>query len=1141
LIQVEMPPAYEKYFTELEEKLNKLYDVAKEARAKGLDAALKPEPEITTDIADRIEKLIGPPGITQRMRELEGMNRQDMSFKIATEIALGRFGSMERERAADQAIRTALAIMTEGVTIAPIEGIPKIVIKHNPDHTEFLSVYFAGPIRPAGGTAQALTLVIADVVRRNLGLERYQPSENVVNRFIEEVRIYERSVRRFQYHVTDEDLELAMKNIPVEATGVSTDPFEASNYRDVPGIETNRLRGGALIVVVDGVVGRARKLCGVCESIGIEGWEWLNKLGRKRAGNGDEENKKPTAAFMEEIIVGRPVFSFPNTPGGFRLRYGRARTTGLAACGIHPATMVTLNGFMTTGLQLRIELPGKSAAVCPVDSIEPPVVRLKDGSVVRVGDVDTAHKVYDQVDRILFNGDVLINAGDFIQFNQPLLPAGYDEDQWSYDVEYALEAVGEKPAEELTGISVDRIRGLMEDTMNPPSPEEALALTRIDAPLHPRYTYDWSKVSLERLLSLRNSLAENWGAQEIRLSPEDKETLEKLLVPHGSEKGGVVLDDAAPILERCLALSKRYVEAKETEPLAQVNTWAGFKVREKAYVYVGARMGRPEKAKERKMNPLVHGLFPVGNAGGPQRDVTKARRGEKIRVELVQRECPACGYYSTTPLCGNCGSLTNVIKKCPRCRRPVEGDRCPACNVAPVEYESLELDLREELEKARKHIGGSIPDRIKCVKRLMNDARVPEHLGKAMLRARYDLSVFKDGTLRYDLTDIPLTHFKPAEVGVAVEKLQQLGYTHDVEGEPLERPDQMLELMVQDVVLPEECGDYLVKATKFLDDELRDFYKLDPYYKVDNRDQLVGHIIVGLAPHTSASIVGRLIGWSKVRNCYAHPYWHAAKRRNCDGDEDSVMMALDPLLNFSKLYLPKQSGGLMDAPLFIIPNLNPEEVDKESHNVDVIGRYPPEFYELAMRGAKPGEFEGLVDTLGGRLGTQAQYAGFSYTKECTDINQGSHVGAYNSLVTMLDKLESQLDLTKKLRAVDSQTVALKILNSHFMKDIVGNLRAFTKQGFRCSKCNKKFRRPPLKGVCDRCGGSMQMTVHRGGIEKYLAPATRIIEKYNLGDYYNDRIELVREELDSIFVDEKPKEAEPTQFNLTDFMKPKGKR
>jgi len=1141
LIDVQMPPAYKTYFKELEDKLNSLYRVAEEARAKGLDADLKPEPAITTDIADRIEKLIGPPGITQRMRELEGMDRQEMSFKIAQEITLGRFGSMERERAADQAIRTALAIMTEGVTIAPIEGIPKIVIKQNPDRTEYLSIYFAGPIRPAGGTAQALTLVIADVVRRSLGLEKYQPSEDAVNRFIEEVRIYERSVRRFQYHVTDEDLELAMKHIPVEATGVSTDPYEASNYRDVPGIETNRLRGGALIVVVDGVVGRARKLCGVCENIGIEGWDWLNKLGKKKPSNGEEEARKPTAAFMEEIIVGRPVFSFPNTPGGFRLRYGRARTTGLAACGIHPATMITLNGFMTTGLQLRIELPGKSAAVCPVDTIEPPVVRLKDGSVVRVNDEETARKVYDEVDRILFNGDVLINAGDFIQFNHPLLPAGYDEDQWLYDIEFALEALGEKTTEELTGISEERISELLEDTSVAPSPEEALALTNMEAPLHPRYTYYWSNVPVQRLLSLRNRLAEDWGAPEIELSPEDKESLEILLVPHKTRKGGVVLDEAAPILERCLALGAKYVEANETESLAQVNAWAGFRVMEKAHVYVGARMGRPEKAKERKMSPYVHGLFPVGNAGGPQRDITKARRGEKVKVELAQRECPTCGYYSTTPLCGNCGSLTTVKKKCPRCRRPVEGNRCPACNVEPVTYDWVELDLREELEKARRHIDGSIPDRIKCVKRLMNEARMPEHLGKAILRARYDLSVFKDGTLRYDLTDIPLTHFKPKEVEVTVERLRELGYTHDVDGEPLTRDDQMLELLVQDVLLPEECGDYLVKAAKFLDDELRDFYKLEPYYKVENRDQLVGHIIVGLAPHTSASIVGRLIGWSKVRNCYAHPYWHAAKRRNCDGDEDAVLLALDPLLNFSKAYLPEQSGGLMDAPLFIIPNLNPEEVDKESHNMDVVGRYPPEFYEMTMRRARPGDFEGLVDTLGGRLGTQAQYAGFSYTKECSDINLGSHHGAYNTLQTMLDKLDSQMDLTRKLRAVNSQMVALKILNSHFMKDIVGNLRAFTRQGFRCSKCNKKFRRPPLRGSCDRCGGNIIMTVHRGGIEKYLDPASKIVDKYNLGDYYSDRIELVREELDSIFVDEKPGEDEPTQFNLTDFMRPKEKR
>lgn len=1140
MIDVEMPPHYKEYFTELEAKLNKLYKVAEEARAKGLDASLEVDAKITTDIAERIEKLIGPEGITERMRELANLDRREMSFKIAQEIALGRFGVLEKEKAADQAIRTALAIMTEGVTIAPIEGIPEIKIKQNPDRTQFLSVYLAGPIRPAGGTAQALTLVIADVVRRALNLDKWQPSEDAVNRFIEEVRIYERNVRRFQYHVTDEDLEIAMKALPVEPTGVSTDPYEVSNYRDVKGIETNRLRGGALIVVVDGVVGRARKLCGICENIGIEGWDWLNKLGKKKTEENGEK-KKPTAQFMEEIIVGRPVFGFPNAEGGFRLRYGRARTTGLAACGVHPATMITLNKFMNTGLQLRVELPGKSAAVCPVDSIEPPVVRLKNGSVIRVENEEQAWKTYDDVERILFNGDILFNAGDFIQFNQPLLPAGYDEDQWRFDLLHCINDVGEKTVQEITEVSIERINELLENLMMPPSPEEALKIARLDAPLHPRYTYEWSKVSLQELLTLRNTLAEQWSSREngITLTREEKNTLEIVLVPHKVSKGKIYFESLEPVIEKCLALDHRYTESEEEESLEQVNTWASFTIREKAYVHVGARMGRPEKAKERKMNPYIHSLYPVGNAGGPQRDITRPKRGDKLRVELVNLQCPQCGYEATTPRCTNCGSQTVIQRKCPRCKTKTDAETCPKCNIDTVAYTWVELDLREELEKARSYIDGQIPPKIKCVKRLMNEQRIPEHLAKGILRARYDLSVFKDGTLRYDLTDIPLTHFTPNEVGTSVEKLVKLGYKYDMDGEPLTSGDQMLELLVQDIVLPEDCGDYLLKVTKFLDDEVQDFYKMDPVYNKETRDDLIGEIVLGLAPHTSAAIVGRLIGWTKVRNCYAHPYWHAAKRRNCDGDEDAVMMMLDPLLNFSRDYLPEQSGGLMDAPLFIIPNLNPSEVDKESHNVDVIGRYPPEFYDMSMRGAKPNEFGPLVDTLGGRLGTPAQYTGAKYTHDCTDINLGSYIGAYNALPSMLDKLESQLDLTKKLRAVDGKIVGLKILNSHFMKDIVGNLRAFTRQRFRCTKCNKKYRRPPLRGICDRCGGPILQTVHKGGIEKYLAPAKGLITKYDLGEYYVDRIRLVEEEIDSLFWEEEPEDTH-NQFNLTDFMKPKAK-
>ena len=129
--KLSMSPEAEKYFESLKDGLNELYEVARHAKRTGLDPSIEPEPQITHDIAERIEKLIGPPGIGDRMRELEGMDRQAMAFKVAGEIVDGRFGELETVEAADQAIRTALAIVTEGVTVAPLQGIPEIKIKKN--------------------------------------------------------------------------------------------------------------------------------------------------------------------------------------------------------------------------------------------------------------------------------------------------------------------------------------------------------------------------------------------------------------------------------------------------------------------------------------------------------------------------------------------------------------------------------------------------------------------------------------------------------------------------------------------------------------------------------------------------------------------------------------------------------------------------------------------------------------------------------------------------------------------------------------------------------------------------------------------------------------------------------------------------
>ncbi|MCK5628831.1 DNA polymerase II large subunit, partial [Candidatus Bathyarchaeota archaeon] len=421
------------------------------------------------------------------------------------------------------------------------------------------------------------------------------------------------------------------------------------------------------------------------------------------------------------------------------------------------------------------------------------------------------------------------------------------------------------------------------------------------------------------------------------------------------------------------------------------------------------------------------------------------------------------------------------------------------------------------------------PKKLKGVKGLRSEEKTPEKIEKGVLRAKYDLSVYKDGTIRFDVTNAPLTHFKPSEIGVSIQDLKALGYCDDMFGAPLSSSTQICELKIQDVVIPRKAATYFLRVAKFIDDLLVKVYGLSSFFNVELPEDLVGHLILGLAPHTSVSILGRVIGFTNLNVCYAHPIWHSAKRRDCDGDEDTIMLALDTLLNFSRKYLPDQIGGIMDAPLFLLPFVAPREVQRQAHDFDVDSDYPIEFYEKTCEKVDAKQVSSLIDLVGKRLGTQLQFEGFNFTTPVSDINIGNSESAYKHFKSMIEKMNKQLELGEKIEAVDPKYVALKVLTTHFIRDIAGNLRAFSTQGFRCKSCNKRFRRLPLRGKCPFCNGSLSLTVYRGGIEKYLKVSQNLVRKYNLSNYYAQRIKLIEREITSMFDNKKPK-----QFTLMDF-------
>ncbi|HKM75075.1 MAG TPA: hypothetical protein VJZ32_01495, partial [Candidatus Bathyarchaeia archaeon] len=95
------------YFQRLKKEFDKVYSLAKEARSKGYDPSPEPESLLTYDVAERVEKAVGPSGIAVRIRELSQlMSRELVALKIAEEIALGNYGLLSEE-AAEQAVRTA--------------------------------------------------------------------------------------------------------------------------------------------------------------------------------------------------------------------------------------------------------------------------------------------------------------------------------------------------------------------------------------------------------------------------------------------------------------------------------------------------------------------------------------------------------------------------------------------------------------------------------------------------------------------------------------------------------------------------------------------------------------------------------------------------------------------------------------------------------------------------------------------------------------------------------------------------------------------------------------------------------------------------------------------------------------------------
>ena len=174
----------QKYFDVLDSRTKEIYLIAQKARTLNLD----PEPivdiPLATNVAQRSEALVASlapqlmgSGVAQRIDELEKQYAAGdwrVALTISLEVAQQKFCEFANLREAiEVGSRVGLAYITLGVVAAPLEGLVEIKFKKRKDGRDYVAAYFAGPIRAAGGTAAAVSVLIVDYVRTMLGVARY--------------------------------------------------------------------------------------------------------------------------------------------------------------------------------------------------------------------------------------------------------------------------------------------------------------------------------------------------------------------------------------------------------------------------------------------------------------------------------------------------------------------------------------------------------------------------------------------------------------------------------------------------------------------------------------------------------------------------------------------------------------------------------------------------------------------------------------------------------------------------------------------------------------------------------------------------------------------------------------------------------
>ena len=1084
---------FQEYIQNIKDVLEIQVQLAEKARARRFDPQSTIESQLTFSTRAKIAAILKIPKLEEYLPPNLSMHESPLllAAEIAKQIVNGRFMKGSRENLILLALHSALVILSQGLISVPHESIPKISIGSKSNH---LTIYFSNTIRYTTGEIIGLVILIADYIRHILHLNRFSPSPGLVNRYVEELDIYFTMNDR-SWNLQKDLINFLIQNIGVEISGEAYERIEVKKYRNLPNL-TNRLRMG-MCVAFDKLIEDLNTIANLRLTSGIPEWQWLVPPFKGIRREKHEFGKG-------EVRGTQPLLSRSGKPGGFRLRYGYSRNTGQGAAGIHPATMY-LSKMLSPGTNIKIDFMERSLTVFPVSTLLGPLVELKDGSSERIESLTRLRKLENDIIQIWEMGDILLSPND-IPGTETIELSAWTEEWWSQEIKNSISSKFRSLDNfvSILGISSTEMENfLKEPTCFHPPPEIALKLSKMTrVPIHPYYSFNWNEIAISDLMRLIQKI--NSSNRDSLHDDEDlKAILRQLGVPFVIDNGYIESERFQPYIHlfrekheeihQILSDSSTSLNIEEI-----VQKLIKVPIKSLCHRRIGLKIIRVEKAEQRHINPPAHILFPIGSHGGSQRDLLKAKKEDTIKIQLSERFCTTCGESTFVTFCPKCLQETKQLYVCKQ-EHISETRNCGECGQYAFPARKKNINIEGLIKAGVQKTGISDLKKIKGVSFLNSKNRIPENIIKGILRAKHNLFVYKDGTCRFDQTNAHLTHFTAKEVHISVEDLLRLGYTHDVFGNDLTKDDQLLEINPYDVIVSKSACEFLVRLSKFIDDELTYLYEEPPYYRINSLNDVIGSLIVGMSPFSMVAVIGRIIGWVDNNVTYAHPIWHIIKTRNCNGDIDSITLLLDAFLNFSKEFIPTLRGGTMDVPVIINLSDKWEEASIYASYNSILTNLS--FYRNLINNPSK------EDLLSYKMSYLTPPLPVSHTIDNVSSYNFENLFRESRIVS---KIETELQVLSRIRGVKEGEFVDNILVNDFLPKISTSMTRFFLQPVRCNTCNTTFRRIPLSNcpVCHR--QTIGLTLSEGWVLRYLQIVNQLKSQYysEISEYCHSWVELV---------------------------------